>query len=70
MPTLGERLAQSLSGRYSIEREGGEGGMATVFLARDLRHDRQVAIKVLREDVTQTRLDREGQIPVGPWWSR
>jgi Tol biopolymer transport system component len=53
MPTLGERLAQSLSGRYSIEREVGEGGMATVFLARDVRHDRQVAIKVLREDITQ-----------------
>jgi Tol biopolymer transport system component len=53
MPTLGERLAQSLSGRYSIEREVGEGGMATVFLARDVRHDRQVAIKVLREDVAQ-----------------
>ncbi|MFL5608392.1 MAG: protein kinase domain-containing protein [Gemmatimonadaceae bacterium] len=53
MPTLGERLARSLTERYAIERQIGEGGMATVFLARDLRHDRQVAIKVLREDVAQ-----------------
>jgi eukaryotic-like serine/threonine-protein kinase len=53
MPTLGERLARSLADRYAIERQIGEGGMATVFLARDLRHDRQVAIKVLREDVAQ-----------------
>ncbi|MEO8563126.1 MAG: protein kinase, partial [bacterium] len=53
MPTLGERLAHALADRYAIERQVGEGGMATVFLARDLRHDRQVAIKVLREDVAQ-----------------
>src|SRR4051812_29114175 len=53
MPTLGERWARSLTERYAIERQIGEGGMATVFLARDLRHDRQVAIKVLREDVAQ-----------------
>src|SRR4051794_20665484 len=53
MPTIGERLSRSLTERYSIERQVGEGGMATVFLARDLRHDRMVAIKVLREDVAQ-----------------
>jgi serine/threonine-protein kinase len=53
MPTLGERLARSLAERYAIEGQIGEGGMATVFLARDLRHPRQVAIKVLREDVAQ-----------------
>jgi serine/threonine-protein kinase len=53
MPTLGERLARSLADRYAIERQIGEGGMATVYLARDLRHDRRVAIKVLREDVAQ-----------------
>jgi len=40
-------LQPSLDGRYAIERELGHGGMATVFLARDLRHDRDVAIKVL-----------------------
>ncbi|MEP6491494.1 MAG: protein kinase [bacterium] len=53
MPTLGERLTRSLADRYAIERQVGEGGMATVFLGRDIRHDRRVAIKVLREDVTQ-----------------
>ena len=53
MPTLSERLARSLAEHYAIERQLGEGGMATVFLARDLRHERQVAIKVLREDVAQ-----------------
>ena len=51
MRTLREQLGISLVERYSIERQVGEGGMATVFLARDLRHDRLVAIKVLREDV-------------------
>src|SRR5919107_1585352 len=53
MATLGERLSRALTERYSIERQVGEGGMATVFLARDIRHDRQVAIKVLREDLAQ-----------------
>ena len=53
MPSLSERLARSLAERYAIERQVGEGGMATVFLARDIRHDRRVAIKVLREDVAQ-----------------
>ena len=48
---LAERLAHALAGRYAIEREVGHGGMATVFLARDLRHDRRVAIKVLREEL-------------------
>ena len=40
-----------LAGRYGIERELGQGGMATVYLARDLKHNRQVAIKVLRPDL-------------------
>ena len=40
----------ALAGRYTIERELGRGGMATVYLARDLRHDRFVALKVLRPD--------------------
>ena len=38
-----------LADRYRIERELGQGGMATVYLARDLRHERQVAIKVYCE---------------------
>ena len=48
---IGE-LTQSLADRYTIERELGEGGMATVFLARDLKHDRHVAIKVLKPELS------------------
>jgi serine/threonine-protein kinase len=46
-----ERLAEALTDRYRIEREIGAGGMATVYLAHDLRHDRKVAIKVLRPEL-------------------
>jgi serine/threonine protein kinase/tetratricopeptide (TPR) repeat protein len=49
---LQQRLASGLSGRYNVERPLGEGGMAVVFLARDLRHERTVAVKVLRPDVS------------------
>jgi len=45
------RLAAALSDRYRIERELGQGGMATVYLGHDLRHDRDVAIKVLHPDL-------------------
>ena len=45
------RLSSALAERYRIERELGQGGMATVYLARDLRHDRDVAIKVLHPDL-------------------
>jgi len=45
------RLAAALADRYSIERELGEGGMATVYLAEDLKHQRQVAIKVLKPEL-------------------
>jgi serine/threonine-protein kinase len=41
----------SLAGRYRIERELGAGGTATVYLARDLKHDRAVALKVLRPEL-------------------
>jgi Tol biopolymer transport system component/predicted Ser/Thr protein kinase len=44
-------LSAALSARYRIERELGTGGMATVYLARDLKHDRDVAIKVLKAEV-------------------
>jgi serine/threonine-protein kinase len=40
-----------LAGRYVIERELGAGGMATVYLAQDLKHDRKVALKVLRSEL-------------------
>ncbi|MCA9769586.1 MAG: serine/threonine protein kinase, partial [Gemmatimonadetes bacterium] len=46
-----DALRASLSDRYRIERELGAGGMATVYLAHDLKHDREVAIKVLRPDL-------------------
>jgi serine/threonine-protein kinase len=45
------RLAAALADRYRIERELGQGGMATVYLAHDLKHDRKVAVKVLRPEL-------------------
>ncbi len=45
------RLNTALKGRYAIERELGEGGMATVYLADDLKHKRKVALKVLKPEV-------------------
>jgi serine/threonine protein kinase len=52
MSELQQRLAAGLTGRYTLERELGQGGMALVFLARDLRHDRRVALKVLRPEIS------------------
>ncbi len=46
-----ERLNAALAGRYAIERELGSGGMATVYLADDLKHHRKVAVKVLRPEL-------------------
>jgi serine/threonine-protein kinase len=46
-----ERLSNALSDRYLIERELGAGGMATVYLAQDLKHARKVAIRVLRPEL-------------------
>jgi tetratricopeptide (TPR) repeat protein len=48
-----ERLTKSLADRYAIEREIGSGGMATVYLAQDLKHNRQVAVKVLDPDLAE-----------------
>src|SRR5207245_759190 len=45
------RVQAALAGRYTIERELGHGGMATVYLARDRKHHRQVAIKVLKPEL-------------------
>jgi eukaryotic-like serine/threonine-protein kinase len=48
-----DRLQHALAGRYAVEREVGHGGMAVVYLARDFRHDRMVALKVLQERFTE-----------------
>ncbi|HEY7635822.1 MAG TPA: protein kinase [Gemmatimonadales bacterium] len=51
MTEVADRLRSALADRYVVEREVGQGGMATVFLAHDLRHDRQVALKVLHSEL-------------------
>jgi tetratricopeptide (TPR) repeat protein/tRNA A-37 threonylcarbamoyl transferase component Bud32 len=51
MPDHFERLKSALADRYAIDREIDRGGMATVFLARDVKHDRHVAIKVLHPEI-------------------
>jgi len=51
MSELTARLTASLADRYRIERELGQGGMATVYLAEDLKHHRKVAVKVLRPEL-------------------
>jgi len=50
-PTPTSRLNAALDGRYRIERNIGEGGMASVYLAEDLKHERQVALKILRPEL-------------------
>ncbi|HEX3233410.1 MAG TPA: serine/threonine-protein kinase [Gemmatimonadales bacterium] len=47
-----DSLRAALAGRYTLERELGAGGMATVYLAQDLRHERKVALKILREELS------------------
>ena len=63
------RLGAALAGRYAVERELGRGGMATVYLAEDLRHRRKVAIKVLRSELGAAlgaeRFSREIRIAAG-----
>ncbi|MGD8868412.1 MAG: serine/threonine-protein kinase, partial [Gemmatimonadales bacterium] len=51
MSEIPSRLTAALADRYAIERELGEGGMATVYLAEDLKHKRKVALKVLRPEL-------------------
>ncbi len=51
MPPVRERLHAALADRYALQREIGRGGMATVFLAQDLKHDRLVALKVLHPEL-------------------
>ena len=60
---IADQLQSAIADRYKVERELGRGGMATVFLATDIRHERQVAIKVLHPDLSATigaeRFERE-----------
>ena len=69
MPPSLENLRAALAGRYEIDREIGQGGMATVYLARDVKHNRQVAVKVLRPELAATlgpeRFVREIEISAG-----
>src|SRR5512139_3133483 len=51
MAEVAERLSTALADRYRLERELGQGGMATVYLAEDLKHDRKVALKVLKPEL-------------------
>lgn len=51
MTALTERLNSALDGRYRIERHLGEGGMASVYLCADLKHDRKVALKLLKPEL-------------------
>ena len=51
MTDIPSRLIAALADRYGLERQLGEGGMATVYLAEDLKHDRKVAVKVLRPEL-------------------
>jgi tetratricopeptide (TPR) repeat protein len=66
VPEIPDRLTAALAGRYALKREIGAGGMATVYLAQDLRHERDVAVKVLRPELAATlgpeRFHREIQI--------
>ena len=51
MTEITSKLSTALADRYKIERELGSGGMATVCLAEDLKHDRKVALEVLRPEL-------------------
>jgi serine/threonine-protein kinase len=69
MPTSVEELRAALAYRYTVERELGAGGMATVYLAQDVKHGRQVAIKVLKPELAHAvgadRFLREIRITAG-----
>src|SRR5882672_8316200 len=54
MTAIPDRLQQALADRYTLARELGAGGMATVYLAEDIKHRRKVAVKVLRPELAAT----------------
>ncbi len=68
-PAHGRETADNLASRYALEKELGRGGMATVYLAKDLKHGREVAVKVIRPDLAAAvgpeRFLREIQITAG-----
>jgi len=55
-----DRVTVALADRYAVEREVGAGGMAIVYLARDLKHDRRVAVKVLRPELAAAPSPQQG----------
>ena len=57
-------MSAALADRYTLERQLGAGGMATVYLAHDLKHDRKVAIKVLHPERATTRLQPPTRLTV------
>ena len=59
------RLNAALEGHYRIERELGEGGMATVYLADDLKHERKVALKVLKPELGLVALSKKSGLFMG-----
>ena len=58
-----DRLKAALADRYAIKRELGSGGMATVYLAEDLKHRRNVAVKVLRPELAAVLRAEPGVTP-------
>ena len=65
MSDLVARLNAALEGRYAIERELGEGGMATVYLADDLKHERNVAV-VIQQNLSP-RMTLEAMVRAGQY---
>ena len=66
-----DRLKSALADRYAIEHELGAGGMATVYLAEDLKHHRKVAVKVLRPELARAlRGGDEGGVRVVLNWAK
>ena len=61
LPSSSQRLRDALSGTYAIDRELGRGGMATVYLTQDEKHDRLVAIKVLHAEIAESAVQKD------PW---